>query len=170
MTWISHTLRGTRRAAPVREARRTLSEQTALTVALACTMFTLKVADSAGIMAIANVCQVCARPHCTDLAVTTPLKSFTPSQHSGARTHTAPAPATDAAGQCSAVVATPNTPTAPGSDALDELAPAGPLPAEPPPGESRRGTMNSTATATATPPPTAASTTEERRRVRAVVP
>ena len=47
------------------------------------------------------------------LAEMTPLKSFTPAQHSGVFTQAAPAPATDAAGQCSVVVATPNTPIAP---------------------------------------------------------
>src|SRR6266702_1271574 len=131
MTWMLHALCGTCRAAPVREARSTLAEQTACTVRLACTMFTSKVADSAGIMAIANVCQVCGWLHGTDPAVMTPLDSFTPAQHSGVFTHAAPAPATDAAGQCSVVVATPNTPTAPGTDAPGEFAPAGPLPAEP---------------------------------------
>src|ERR1700722_18253606 len=104
----------------------------------------------------------------------TPLKSFTPAQHSGVFTQAARAPAA-AAGQCSVVVATPNTPTAPGRDAPGEFAPAGPLPAglpaEPPPGESRRSTMSSAATATATPPPATASAGEGRRwRVRAVVP
>jgi hypothetical protein len=68
-------------------------------VGLACTMFTLKVADSLGIMAIANVCQVCGCVHGTELAVTTPLKSFTPAQHSGVFTQAALAPVTDAAAQ-----------------------------------------------------------------------
>src|SRR4051794_5306220 len=130
MTWIRHVLAGTRKAAPVREASSTLAEQTARTVGLACTMFTLKVAESLGMMAIANVCQLCGCPQGREPAVTTPLTSFTPSQHSGVVTQAAPAPATDAAGQCLVVVATPSTPTAPGRDAA-ELAPVGPLPAEP---------------------------------------
>jgi hypothetical protein len=100
MTWVLHALGGTRNAAPVREAKRTLAEQSACTVGLACTMFTLKVADSLGIMAIANVCQVCGCVHGTGLAEMTPLKSFTPAQHSGVFTQAAPAPVTDAAGQC----------------------------------------------------------------------
>src|ERR1700722_15169965 len=163
MTWMLHVLGGTRSAAPVREARSTLAEQSARTAGFACTMFTSKGAESLGIMAIANVCQVCACPHGMERAVMTPLISFPPAQHSGVFTHAALAPATDAAGQCSVVVATPNTPTAPGRDAAGELSPAGPLPAEPPPGESRRGTTSSAAAATAAAPPAAASTRGARR-------
>src|SRR5215469_9051891 len=188
MTWILHALCGTCSAAPVREARSTFSEQSACTVGLACTMFTLKVADSLGIMAIAKVCQVCGCVHGKGLAVMTPLKSSTPAQHSGVCTHAALAPATEAAGQCSVVVATPNTPTGPGRDARGVLVPGalvpgvlvpgvlvpwvlvpgvlvpgGLLPAGPAPGESRRGTTSSAAaTATTTPPPTAASVRECR--------
>ena len=150
MTWIIHALCGTRNAAPVLEAKSTLVEQSACTVGLACTMFTLKVADSLGMMAIAKVCQLCGWLHGMGLAETTPLKSFTPAQHSGVVTQAAPAPVTDAAGQCLVVVATPNTPTAPGVLAPTApgvlaagvlapgvLAPGGLLPAGPPPGESR---------------------------------
>src|ERR1700742_3520022 len=103
MTWVVHALGGTRSAAPAREARSTLTEQSACTVGLACTIFTLKVADWLGIMAIANVCQVCGCVHGMGLALTTPLKSFTPAQHSGVFTQAALAPVTEAAGQCSVV-------------------------------------------------------------------
>src|SRR5579863_7857602 len=163
MTWIIHALCGTGNAAPVRDAKSTLSEQSACTVGLACTMFTSKVADSLGIMAIANVCQLCGWLHGMGLAETTPLKSFTPAQHSGVFTQAAPAPVTDAAGQCSVVVATPNTPTVPGRDAAGALVPGALGPAGPLPGESSRGTTISAA-ATARAPPTAASVREGSRR------
>lgn len=186
MTWILHALGGTCKAAPVRDARSTLVEQSACTVGLACTMFTSKVAESEGMMAIAKVCQVCGCEHGKERAEMTPLKSFTPAQHSGVVTQAALAPGTDAAGQCLVVVATPNTPIGPGREALgvlaagvpvpdvlvpDVLGPgvlapagllaAGPLPAGLWPGESRRGTTSSAAiTATAMPAPAAASARE----------
>src|ERR1044071_3584582 len=94
-------------------------------------MFTLAGEASAGIMAIANVCQVCGWLHGVGTTVMTPLVSTIPSQHSGVVTHLALAPFTPAAGQCFVVVATPTPPTPPGRAALGELAPAGPLPAEP---------------------------------------
>src|SRR5262249_51799637 len=117
-----HALCGTCKAAPVLEASITLVEQSAFTVGLACTISTSVLADSDGMMAIAKVCQLCGWSQGRGRAVTTPLISTSPAQHSGVFTHAALAPVTDAAGQCSVVVATPTTPTGPGRDGAGVLA------------------------------------------------
>src|SRR5215472_13255785 len=116
-----HRLREISRARPARDRSSTLNEQTARTIGLACTMFTLKADASEGMMPIANVCQECGPVHGREFAVMTPLTSTSPFQHSGACGQRAPAPGTAAAGQWLVVVAIPNVPIAPAGPALAGL-------------------------------------------------
>src|ERR1700681_2418897 len=88
-TWIIHRLRGISRARPTRELSSTGYEQTALTVGLACTMFTLEAEASVGMMPIANVCQSCVPVQGSELSVMTPSCSNSPFQHSGDAVHRA---------------------------------------------------------------------------------
>src|SRR6516225_9053458 len=105
-------------------------------------------------MPIANVCQVCGPLQGSALGVAmSPLVATSPSQHSGAAGQRAPAPATDAAGQCAVVVAIPNVPIPPEA-------------AGPPPGANRRWPTIRAASMTRTsPPPATAAIPRGRQRL-----
>src|SRR5215472_10690512 len=110
ITWISQSFRGIRRARPTRDRSSTGSEHTARIAGLADTMSWSNVPTSAGRMPIANVSQLCGCEQGWLWALTLPLMSTVPCQHSGSFGQRAAAIGTDEAGHPLVTVGMPNPP------------------------------------------------------------